>query len=273
MVYSTDGFEAVSADQITADMFDREKYEKKQLINNDLVAAGDTLYKLSTDENWSIVIQMDAERAQELLEEDYVQVRFLKNQFSSWAKVNVLNNADGNTYVKLDFNNSMITFCADRFIDIELVTKEEQGLKVPNSAIAEKEFFLIPKDYVTKGNNNENGVLKETYTENGEVTTEFIATSIYYETDDDYYIDNSILELGNNLVKPDSTDKYTISRSATLIGVYNINKGYADFKEIQILSQNDEYAIIKSNTTYGLSAYDRIVLDAETVNGDEFIND
>ena len=273
VVYSTDGFEAVSADQITADMFDREKYEKKQLINNDLVAAGDTLYKLSTDENWSIVIQMDAERAQELLEEDYVQVRFLKNQFSSWAKVNVLNNADGNTYVKLDFNNSMITFCADRFIDIELVTKEEQGLKVPNSAIAEKEFFLIPKDYVTKGNNNENGVLKETYTENGEVTTEFIATSIYYETDDDYYIDNSILELGNNLVKPDSTDKYTISRSATLIGVYNINKGYADFKEIQILSQNDEYAIIKSNTTYGLSAYDRIVLDAETVNGDEFIND
>ena len=30
---------------------------------------------------------------------------------------------------------------------------------------------------------------------------QFIATSIYYETDDDYYIDNSILELGNNLVK------------------------------------------------------------------------
>ena len=84
--------------------------------------------------------------------------------------MNVLNNADGNTYVKLDFNNSMITFCADRFIDIELVTKEEQGLKVPNSAIAEKEFFLIPKDYVTKGNNNENGVLKETYTENGAVS-------------------------------------------------------------------------------------------------------
>ena len=39
VVYSTDGFEAISADQITADMFDREKYEKKQLINNDLVAA------------------------------------------------------------------------------------------------------------------------------------------------------------------------------------------------------------------------------------------
>ena len=92
---------------------------------------------------------------------------------------------------------------------------------------------------MTKGNSSENGVLKETYTENGEASTEFIATSIYFETEDDYYIDNSVLELGNNLVRPDSTDKYTISRSATLIGVYNINKGYADFKEIQILSQND----------------------------------
>ena len=271
VVYSTDGYETLTADQITQDMFDKEDYSKRQLINNELVASGDTLYKLATDENWSIVIQSDPERAQELLEEEYVQVRFLKNQCTSWAKVNVLNNEDGNTYVKLDFNNSMISFCTDRYIDIELVTKDEQGLKVPNSAIAEKEFFLVPKGYVTKGNSSENGVLKETYTENGEASTEFIATSIYFESEDDYYIDNSVLELGNNLVRPDSTDKYTISRSATLIGVYNINKGYADFKEIQILSQNDEYAIIKSNTAYGLSAFDRIVLDAETVTGNEFL--
>lgn len=151
MVYSTDGYETLTADQITQDMFDKEDYSKRQLINNELVASGDTLYKLATDENWSIVIQSDPERAQELLEEEYVQVRFLKNQCTSWAKVNVLNNEDGNTYVKLDFNNSMISFCTDRYIDIELVTKDEQGLKVPNSAIAEKEFFLVPNGICDKG--------------------------------------------------------------------------------------------------------------------------
>ena len=133
----------------------------------------------------------------------------------------------------------MITFCTDRFVDIELITKEEQGLKVPNSAIAQKEFFLIPKEYIVNGNGYEKGVLKETYNENGESSTEFIATTIYQETEEDYYVDDSILSVGNNLVKADSTGKYTISRSATLIGVYNINKGYADFKEIQILYQND----------------------------------
>ena len=271
VVYSTDGYETLTAEQITAEMFETDSYQKNQLINNELVSTGDSIYKLVTDENWSIVIQTEEDLAQFLLEEEYVQVRFLKNQDVSWAEVSVIDNGDGNTYVKLDFNNSMITFCTDRFVDIELIMEEEEGLKVPNSAIAEKEFFLVPKDFVTKGANGADGVLLETFTEDGEAATEFIATTIYQETEEDYYIDNSILEVGDDLVKPDSTDTYTISRSAVLTGVYNINKGDADFKEIQILAQNDEYAIIKSNTTYGLSAYDRIVLDAETVNADELI--
>ncbi len=66
---------------------------------------------------------------------------------------------------------------------------------------------------------------------------------------------------------------YTISKVAELTGVYNINKGYADFKQIQILNQNDEYSIIKSNTDYGLVTYDYIVLDADSVETDEFIYD
>ena len=59
--------------------------------------------------------------------------------------------------------------------------------------------------------------------------------------------------------------RYTISKTDTLIGVYNINKGYADFRQISILYQNDEYSIVKSNTTYGLNVFDYIVLDASTV--------
>ena len=56
-----------------------------------------------------------------------------------------------------------------------------------------------------------------------------------------------------------------------LIGVYNINKGYADFKQIQILYQNDEYSIVKSNTEYGLNVYDYIALNAEAVTVNDFI--
>jgi hypothetical protein len=62
-----------------------------------------------------------------------------------------------------------------------------------------------------------------------------------------------------------------VSKSGTLTGVYNMNKGYADFKQITVLAQNDEYSIVSSNTQYGLTVYDRIVLDAESVNTDDFI--
>ena len=71
---------------------------------------------------------------------------------------------------------------------------------------------------------------------------------------------------------PESTEKYALSKRGSLIGVYNINKGYADFKQINILYNNDEYSIVESNTAYGLNVYDYIVLDATTVSEDELIH-
>ena len=58
---------------------------------------------------------------------------------------------------------------------------------------------------------------------------------------------------------------------SVLTGVYNMNKGYADFKQITVLAQNDEYSIVSSNTQYGLTVYDRIVLDATSVSNNDFI--
>ena len=95
----------------------------------------------------------------------------------------------------------------------------------------------------------------------------------YYDSENkEYYLDTTLLSAGDVLHMPDSQETYTVSRKATLLGVYNMNKGYADFKQINILYQNDEYAIVKSNTKYGLSVYDYIVLDATTVSDDQFIN-
>ncbi len=33
----------------------------------------------------------------------------------------------------------------------------------------------------------------------------------------------------------------------TLYGVYNINKGYAVFREVTIIDENEEYCIVESN--------------------------
>ena len=57
----------------------------------------------------------------------------------------------------------------------------------------------------------------------------------------------------------------------TLHGVYNINKGYAVFREVTIIDENEEYCVVESNNIYGLAAYDYIVLDATQVSEDEIV--
>lgn len=272
VIFSTDGYEGLQLSDMKKDLFDTKNYAKKQMINNELIAAGDPVYKISKNEDWSLIIQVDEAKEKELLEAEYVNVKFLKNQDTSWGQVSSFTDAAGDIFVELTFTNSMITFCTDRFIDIELIMEDETGLKIPNSSIVEKEFFIVPKEYVTKGGNSNNyGVMKEVYNEDGTTTVEFLETNIYHETDTEYYIDDLALRIGDHIVKPQSTEKYAVSKRGSLIGVYHMNKGYADFKQINILYQNEEYSIVKSNTQYGLSVYDYIVLDATTVHEDELI--
>ena len=94
---------------------------------------------------------------------------------------------------------------------------------------------------------------------------------IYSLTDGEYYVSTDQFKAGEYIDKKDSADKYAIGKKASLIGVYNINKGYADFKEITKLYENNEYCIVKANSAYGLAVYDHIVLDAKAVNDDQII--
>ena len=274
VAYWTDGYEGLTVEGVTEAVFDHKDYEKKQMLGNELMAVGDPVYKLSTDENWSVVIPIDAERGAQIQQEDYVKVRFLKNQYESWGQAKLFTGSDGNTFLSLTFTNSMVTFVSDRFLDIELILNDETGLKIPNSSIVEKEFFLIDEDFVSMDENTgTQGVIRQCYLENGNISSEFVETDAYSydETEGVYYMDTSVLKAGDVLYKTDSQDTYTVSKRATLIGVYNVNKGYADFKQINILYQNDEYSIVRANTTYGLNVYDYIVLDGSAVSDDQII--
>lgn len=123
------------------------------------------------------------------------------------------------------------------------------------------------------GDSTETGFNREIYLASG-ITVEFVPTEIYYSQDGNYYIEiggENGFNQGDYIVKPDSADRYQIGVSASLQGVYNINKGYAVFKQIDVLVSNDEYYTVKKNMTYGLSVYDHIVLDAKTVTEGELI--
>ncbi len=271
--YWVDGYEDLTDDQISKEVFDESHYDKNQMLSNVLRANGDVIYKLSTNENWSVVIPASQELAEELLEKGYVKVRFLKNDREAWGKVSVLNQADG-VYVKLSFTNSMITFSSERYVDIELLLADETGLKIPLSAIVEKEFFTIDDSYIFTDDGEEYYVIMLVFDDTGTRTSSRQIIDIYsYNAEKHiYYVDDSFLSAGDILYTLDNQNTFVVKDRGTLIGVYNINKGFADFKEITINYQNDEYAIVKSNTKYGLRVYDYIALDASTVADDQFIN-
>lgn len=271
VVYNIDGYESLSVNGINEDLFDTTTYEKTLLINNDLIDAGDDVFKLITSEEWNIVIKLDKDKAEELQDEGYIQIKFLENQRVQWAAIKVVELEDG-YYGVLTLNNSVLSFCTDRYIEIELMNNAEQGLKIPISSLVHKEFFLVPKEYLfEEGEDNIRVFLKKSFMEDGSVSAERLELEVYSETEDYYYVDNSVLRTGDYLIKPDSLEEYPVSTKGELVGVYNMNKGYADFRQVVILYENEEYAIVKSNTVYGLNVYDFIVLDSSTVVEDDFI--
>jgi hypothetical protein len=147
-----------------------------------------------------------------------------------------------------------------------------EGLKIPAAAVIEKDFYTIPLEYATQGGDNNNiGFILETYDENGKAVQKVVTPTIYFSNDTDYYVDTHDFDVGSYIIKTDSADRYQIGKTAKLTGVYNINKGYAVFKQINPLYQNEEYYIVEEGTTYGIAVYDHIVLDGKAVKEDDII--
>ena len=273
ILYSVDNCEDITFENLTTQDFDRTGYRKNQITNGSRITAGDPAYKIVTDENWSVAIHVaSAEDAQALVDQGYIQVRFLENQLVSWASVSSRSDEEGNYFVNLRFNNSMSAFCTDRFLDVELIASSRSGLKVPNSSITKGSFFLVPKAFVFEGAGGQRGVLLEIYTKNNEKSVQFVPAVPYSENEDCYYLDDSVLRAGEIIDRPNSSEQFTLGEQDELIGVYYINKGYPDFRQVNILQQNEEYAIVEPGSLYGLQEYDYIVLFASSIRMNDYYN-
>lgn len=80
------------------------------------------------------------------------------------------------------------------------------------------------------------------------------------KVDDNYYVDINEFSEGDYIVRKNSSNKYRIEETASLQGVYNINKGYAVFREVTVIAENEEYCIVADDDTFGLAQYDHIAL-------------
>lgn len=288
IIYAKDGYEGRAIDNITAEDFDRNSYHKTDLKTKDPVNTGDDIYTIITDERWSLLIPLTDKQAVKLADRTTIRVKFLKDDMTQTGDFEVVK-IDGGKYGKIDFNKGLIRYASDRFLDIELVTNNVTGLKIPLTSIVTKEFFTLPSTFATT--NEETGAVSFLVAERGEdgkTETKVVSPTVYatfrnpkttIKTGEEtpeadtytYYVDMTTFDAGDEIVKKGTKAKYVVGEKAALEGVYCINQGYAVFRRIEILDQNEEYAIISKNTTYGLIRYDHIVRNADKVKEEDIL--
>ncbi len=269
VVFEVDSYEEKTLEELLEHGWDASVYEKQYLVSNRQINISEPVYRRINSEEWTILLPVTEEVAKDMNEKKNVNIRFCKDGFETTASCSVTKKHNA-YYLKLGLRTGVIRYATDRFLDIELVSKTTSGLKIPNSAITDKEFFTIPKEYFTQ---KVNGLLVKGYDkETGKDIVTQIFPTIYYETETHYYIDSELIAAGEIIQKPESTAIYVVgAHTDSLKGVYNINKGYAVFKQINILYQNEDYSIVKTKTAYGISQYDHIALDASKIKEHELI--
>ena len=136
-----------------------------------------------------------------------------------------------------------------------------------------KDFFVVPNEFLYTATDGSQGF----YRRENDGSLNFIPTEIYRKDQQYSYIDipkdvnSAVLKTGDVLMKQEGTDSFIIGPTKSLEGVYNINKGYAVFRQIVPLEKNDEYIIVKKDTTSGIEVYDHIVLQGDMVTDGQLI--
>ncbi len=284
VIYSKDGYENRSIEDITSEDFDRNSYHKTDLKTKDPVRAGDDVYTIITDENWSLLIPLSDKQAVKLADRSVIRVKFLKDDLTQTGDFSVIK-IDGQKYGRIDFSKGLIRYATDRFLDIELVTNNETGLKIPLTSLVTKDFFVIPSTFeMTDEETGEISFIVSERDEKGKTVTRVVTPTIYATEENEnsikndtgqktytYYVDDNSFSDGDSIVLKDSKAKYVVGEKKSLQGVYCINQGYAVFRRVEVTDQNDEYAIIKKNTPFGLTRYDHIVRNADRVNEEDIL--
>ncbi len=261
--YNTDQLCGIRLQEVNASDFlladNYTEYESRKSI----VEAATPVIKYITDDRWNILCELNESQVKSLSTLDTIEFTICEDGFQTSAPFELIDIED-RPYALIHMSEYVQNYLDERFLSIELCWQVTDGFKIPLTAITEKEFFVVPKQYFTRSDekNNLGLLIEEVDEETGIADYVFKASTIYYDDGLYYYIDPSEFQYGQNVLYPDNFTMYTIELKERLEGVYNINKGYAQFRRIERITQNDEYCIVKNDTEYGLKQYDHIALNA-----------
>ena len=119
--------EGLTADQVSADSFDRTKYTKSIPKSGDLIEQSTPVYKLVTSDDWSLIFPLKEDAVAEYSDKTSLHVTFPTYDLDTDGDFSMFTGTDGAQYGKLDFHQYMVQFVGERYVDFEVDTERMDG--------------------------------------------------------------------------------------------------------------------------------------------------
>ena len=271
--YAIDDIAEKKEEDLTKSDFDTSKHPISYIKNEQLIEAETKVYRIVNSESWSIYFEFEKGEEELYAEKKALTVKFKSNGLTLTGDYSVVETKDGYSLGKLTFDKYMVQFISNRYAEFDIQSSVVNGLKIPSKCVLEKDFYTIPVEYMAKGGDGVSDGFYKQVDKDGATSTVFVPEDIIKITDTNCYIstENKDIASGDKLIKPDSNEIFEVSSKEKLLGVYNINKGYTVFKNIDILGSNKEFYIVDKGTKYGLKVYDHILLNPDDFKEGDFI--
>ena len=265
-----DGFETAKSDDFTEELIKRYSVSKYETQKKD-VKKNDAIYKIIKSPEFVIVFDSVYDY-DNYNNKDSLRIKFVYENVTANGRIDSFIGSDGKKHFKLYITEYPEKFIDKRVVDFEIENKKVHGFKIPIKSIISKDCFVIPKNIIEKDLSTDEDMCYK-FVANG--AKERVAFNISKEDDKYYYIsiDDALSKVKyGDVLTNRYNDIYSLNEVKKLEGVYNMNKGYAVFKNIEVIDRTNEYAIIKDNTVNGVAIYDHLALNASEINEGDLIS-
>lgn len=266
--YFTDTLDGLTVEGVTKATFDRKNYRSANLFDANLKEQGSTIYKILADEKWDIVLNLTEEQYNKISSQTTLSFTIEEDNLKLTKPVVFMH--VGDSYLaRITLNQYMVRYINKRFLTIALDIDNKTGLKIPKSAIVQKQFYMVPNEYFVRGGDNAGSEWGINVLKIDEKTKEryysFCPTEIYYEDENYKYIDINTVTYNTAIYNDDTQETFPMTLEGTLTGVYNINKGFALFRRIEMLQDGKDFCVVEAGVPYSISEHDHIAKDSSTI--------
>lgn len=277
VTYYIDGYENYNISNVSKSDFDKSNYKKDTLKTGDIISAGTPVVKIIPSEKWNIILPITDDQAatiNSVYSEEGERLLFKINNSSYDVSMpfEIIYGNDGK-YLNISLDKFMLNYMSERFVTVEIILEDDTGLKVPVSALTEKEVYQIPISYLSGGGNQSSNIKLNVQVmgDNNEITIKQVSPTIY-KTDEEYcYVDPLVFDDTDVLINIDSNETTAVSvvPRVNIEGVYSANRGIAEFRMVTVIKTIDDFALVKSDEA--LNIYDNIILDSSKVHENQII--